>query len=517
MGHYDVAIVGAGPVGSFCALAHAQRGARVALLEANLKASRRLAGEWLHPPAVDALRDAGVPLRDHPGSSVGKGFVVFPEGDEAPISLPYRTGPFGLTCDHATIVSELRRAVANERAIDFICSAKVRAVEARELTFSQQGNTHALRAGRIVGADGRASVVRQSLGLPSRRMTCSRMVGVLLKGVSLPFAGYGHVILGAPGPILIYDLGGQSVRVMADVPVERWEPQSRMALLEHCYAPLLPVELRAAFVEAVRERRVVVAANEIRPRTSYGTADRVLIGDAAGNYHPMTAVGLTLGFGDALALAEGGDFEAFVTGRTRATRAPELLALGLYEVFADHRAESVSLRQTVYRRWRTSPEVRERTVAMLACEDTSASRLGVTLAGLVARAVATAILRAFGQGSSSGGKPLPLARPGGRVGSSAGAELLSPRAEGSSLALPQAEGSSSEGKPLALPQAEGSWHRPGATVRALVLRVVWLARGISLLRNARRTKDRNGEAQVRAALARAFLRSMPVRRCPTDP
>ena len=32
---YDVAIIGAGPVGSLCALAHARKGARVALLEAN--------------------------------------------------------------------------------------------------------------------------------------------------------------------------------------------------------------------------------------------------------------------------------------------------------------------------------------------------------------------------------------------------------------------------------------------------------------------------------------------------
>ncbi|MDE0691980.1 MAG: hypothetical protein OXI55_07005 [Gammaproteobacteria bacterium] len=46
------------------------------------------------------------------------------------------------------------------------------------------------------------------------------------------------------------------------------------------------------------------------------------------------------------------------------------------------------------------------------------------------------------EGSSSEGKPLPLARPGGRVGSSAGAELLSPTAEGASSTLRKKEGSS---------------------------------------------------------------------------
>ena len=57
------------------------------------------------------------------------------------------------------------------------------------------------------------------------------------------------------------------------------------------------------------------------------------MGDAAGHYHPLTGVGMTLGFGDALALAENGDFRKFARGRFQATRAPELLAMGVYEAF----------------------------------------------------------------------------------------------------------------------------------------------------------------------------------------
>ncbi|MCY3954397.1 MAG: FAD-dependent oxidoreductase, partial [Nitrospira sp.] len=81
---YDVAIVGAGPVGSLCALAHAQKGARVALLEANPNASKRMAGEWLHPPAVQMLREVGIRLDTQPRSTTGKGFVVFPEDGSEP-------------------------------------------------------------------------------------------------------------------------------------------------------------------------------------------------------------------------------------------------------------------------------------------------------------------------------------------------------------------------------------------------------------------------------------------------
>ncbi len=49
---YDVGVIGGGPVGCVAALEFARRGASVLLLEANPRASQRLAGEWLHPPAL---------------------------------------------------------------------------------------------------------------------------------------------------------------------------------------------------------------------------------------------------------------------------------------------------------------------------------------------------------------------------------------------------------------------------------------------------------------------------------
>ena len=54
---YEIAVIGAGPVGAVSALAHARRGASVALIEANPKGAARLAGEWLHPPAIDERPD----------------------------------------------------------------------------------------------------------------------------------------------------------------------------------------------------------------------------------------------------------------------------------------------------------------------------------------------------------------------------------------------------------------------------------------------------------------------------
>ena len=443
-------IVGAGPVGSLCAVAHARQGARVALLEANLRSSKRMAGEWLHPPAVRILRELGIELEDNPRGTRGKGFVVLPEDGSDPVVLPYADGSHGLSCEHEALVSTLREAVENESDVDFIHRARVRSVDDGRVTFVRDGSEQSLTAGRIVGADGRASTVRRSLGASTRRITTSRMVGVTASGASLPLEGYGYVVLGGPGPVLMYQLGEQRIRIILDVPPDQWIPRDRIGFLSDAYAGLIPEAFRPAFVAALREGRFDTAANELRPRVTYGTPHRVLIGDAAGHYHPMTASGMTLGFGDALTLAETGDFKDFTRKRFRAIRTPELLAMELYEVFVDHRFESAAVRRAVYRRWRASSSFRDQTIRLLACEETSPARLNLTGGTILAQAVARVIPRSYDR---------------------------------------------------------ADWRRTRDTVLALSVRVRWLLRGIRQLRKARK-KGREDE-RILDSLGHALPASVP--------
>ena len=394
---YDLAVVGAGPVGSLCALAHARKGARVALLEANPRAARRLAGEWLHPPAVRTLRELDIDLDSDLSASEGKGFVVLPEDGGEPILFPYPDGARGLVCEHETLVERLRETVAAKPGIDYLVRARVREIEGESVAFSLNGASEQLTARRVVGADGRASAVRRSLGLSTGIEACSRMIGVVLDDVHLPLEGYGHLLLGGPGPILIYRVGDTRVRVIVDIPLDHWAPGDPLGLLLDAYAGLVPETIRPAFVEALHAGKFHAAANGLRPRVTYGSPDRVLIGDAAGHYHPMTAMGMTLGFGDAHTLAMSENFDDFANRRFLATRAPELLAMGLYEVFADQRAEAVVLRHAVYRNWRANPAFRQRTVGLLSCEDTSLASLGLAFGATVARAVAGELPRSYRQ------------------------------------------------------------------------------------------------------------------------
>lgn len=444
---YDLAIIGAGPVGSLCALAHARKGAKVALFEANPEGNNALKGEWLHPPAARILQRVGVHFDTEVNPT--NGFVMFPEDGSEPIPIKYPEGSQGLVVPHETLVLRLREAVNNEPNIDLVWE-RVRPTDDGSISYMQDGIEKSVTADRIVGADGRGSIVLRLLGLTERPTVISRIIGVKLDGVSLPMEGYGQIICSELGPMFMYQLGEGEVAAIVDVPREYTGDQATGLLLES-YAPLLPEPIRAMFVEAVQEGNFRLAGNTVRPRISYGNSRFVVIGDAAGHYHPMTAVGLTLGFGDAMGLAESENFDAFVAQRFREIRASEMLALGFYEVFADNREEVMALRHAVYGLWRKGGRSADRSVRLLACEDTSETSLGFVGAIVVAMAVARIVPRS-----------------------------IRPR----------------------------SWRLAASNVRHLFLRIGWFIRAVWQLRKSRVRGDVQNE-EFHFSLAHAFLLSEP--------
>ncbi len=370
--HYDVAVVGAGPVGAVAALAHARRGARVVLFEANPRSALRLAGEWLHPPAIEALYRLGIDLPAAiPEHTIGQGFVVYPEDGSAPCLLPYSQGARGFSCEHRDLVEALRAAAIADPDVEYLASARVRRIEGQRLCYTRRGEDGLgfVTADRIVGADGRCSIVRTALGLPVDHAVCSRMVGMRLRDVELPYEGYGHVVLGGPGPILAYRMSSREVRLIVDVPVTCRGRAERAAYLWDGYAAALPGALRPRFREALLAGEFQGATNEIRARSEYGRDRLFLVGDAVGHYHPLTAVGMTLGFGDALCLADCAGSAEYASRRRRATQVAELLAAGLYEAFAESSEAAVGMRRGIYRMWRRSNAERMRTMRYLACQD----------------------------------------------------------------------------------------------------------------------------------------------------
>lgn len=395
---YDVAIIGGGPAGCVTALYFARLNKRVLVVEANKRASERLAGEWLHPPAIDILRDLGVDLTPDRAYDSGRGFAVFPDDGSPPIVLPYAAGHFGIAIEHHRLVERIREAVGRRPEIELVHQTKATRVDGQNLTVRKRdGTTQTVYADLIVGASGRASVAHQALGLEKNTMSYSRMAGIIVTDTEVPFEGYGHVFLGGPGPALAYRIAPNKIRFCLDVPLGTPVNHNRAATLWDGYAPVLPASLHEPFRRALKSGEVSWAANQIRARFEYGRPGLALVGDAAGHGHPLTAAGMTLGFEDARVLAESDSFEKFRTKRLRDSRVPEMLAIALYEVFADNSDETTSMRQAIYEMWRRSPSERMRTMGFLAGIDASPlafgrsflSAVGIGSKNLVRHGVAT--------------------------------------------------------------------------------------------------------------------------------
>lgn len=368
---FDVVVVGAGPVGTVAAIAHARRGDYVALVEANAKSSLRLAGEWLHPLAVDSLRELDIDLpsmiADH---ARGNGFVVYPDSEASPQILPYSRHQQSLCCEHDELVDALRDAASGYSEITYFPNARVMGICGNELSVRvrHESTERTLKANRIIGADGRHSVVRKHLQHRDDGEVCSRMLGMILSDVTLPHEGMGHVWLGGPGPVLGYRIGSNKIRLMFDVPLREVRRTDRTAFLWENYAAVLPLAWSEPLKARLVSGELEGAANHLRVRSHYGEKHIYLVGDAVGHFHPLTAAGITLGFGDAICASKMNSVEQYAARRYQETKIPEMLAIGLHQTFSGTTEDALVARRAVYRLWRTSPAECERSMGYLSCE-----------------------------------------------------------------------------------------------------------------------------------------------------
>ena len=74
------------------------------------------------------------------------------------------------------------------------------------------------RAHLSVACDGMYSNLRKRLHADPTMKLPSTFVGLLLKGVPLPYPAHGHVVLAKPSPILVYPISSKELRVLVDIP-----------------------------------------------------------------------------------------------------------------------------------------------------------------------------------------------------------------------------------------------------------------------------------------------------------
>ncbi|MFE5563983.1 FAD-dependent monooxygenase [Amycolatopsis japonica] len=382
----DVLIAGAGPGGCAAALAFVRSGARVTLIGPKGTPERGLFGEWLHPAGVTTLRDLGVEL-DGEDFQRNDGFVVHPGTGRAPIRLGY-VGGTAVSMPHHVLVERLREAAAARPEVTVRLGARL-------LEATPDGTAHTsigvFEPDLLVGADGRASVVRRAVAADDvPGVALSTTAGFELADVALPVERHGHVFLGGPGTALAYRLAPGLIRLNLDIAPGRLAPAEALDYLRTHYAPVLPAEIRDAFLDVTARQPVIRwAANRFRRKLRYGHEKLALVGDAVGFGHPLAAHGMTMAVMDAECLGRSSGVAAYASERRRRTWAPERLGIALHRAFTD--TGSLPLREALFWFWQNDPDERDRMMRLLAVQVTSRAAFSRAVAQIARVALSSAL------------------------------------------------------------------------------------------------------------------------------
>ncbi|HUM13315.1 MAG TPA: NAD(P)/FAD-dependent oxidoreductase [Myxococcaceae bacterium] len=388
----DVLVAGGGPAGCTTAAAMAQLGMRTLLADAGQDRKKQLAGELLHPVGVEELTAFGFSEVLRSGGAPIIGFAVI--DNERTALLPYGPGNRGLGIEHHALITPLLDIVEKRGDVEVRRKTRVSLLsdgpDGVEVSLSHDGRSERVRARMLVAADGRASPLRRALGIIEHHQRLSTMVGVLVDASKLPHAGRGHLFIGGPAPVLAYPISDTVARVMVDLPLGSTPDRVRT---EPDILSGVPEPLRQDVLDALQREPPLVASNDTRIMDHVYQGHVVLVGDAAGCCHPLSASGMASAVRDARvlhrAMAEAGNdvplaLAAYARARRPANRTRIALASALYEAFCSDSGEMAALRSGLFRYWERSPTGTRISMMLLSTRETRMSVMAREYARVVA-------------------------------------------------------------------------------------------------------------------------------------
>lgn len=318
MATYDLAIVGGGIGGSALATVMARNGYSVLLLEQSEAYVDKVRGEWIAPWGVAETRRLGLYdlLRSVGGHHVTRHITydesrtpseaearllplnVFAEGVPGPLSLGHP-----LHCQ--TLFDAARDAGADVRRGVQVMS--VSAGDKPRLTFEHQGAVIEARARLLVGADGRASQVREAAGVALHQDKPHHwFAGLLVEGAEGWDPELQAIGTEDDFAFLAFPQGGGRVRIYGgyalDEPRRFKGPDAARRFLD------------AFAMSCSPPNQHLVAGAPAGPLYSYVNADAwtdepyapgvVLVGDAAGWNDPIVGLGLSITYRDVRLVSE---------------------------------------------------------------------------------------------------------------------------------------------------------------------------------------------------------------------
>ncbi|MBV9888133.1 MAG: FAD-dependent monooxygenase [Acidobacteria bacterium] len=311
----DVFVIGGGPAGLAAAVAARKKGFRVVVADGAQWPIEKACGEGLMPDTVAALRELGVSLGAGDGQVMhGVRFVARESEVEARFPAECAIG--------------MRRAVLHRKlveyaencGVDLLWGTSVMGVSRDGVTLAarDKGEGVFVRARWIVGADGIASRVRLWAKLDAAERRNSRFAVRRHYRMRL-WSDFMEVHWGDCAQAYVTPVGADEVCL---VTISGDRRAKTVALSEEF--PQLARRVAAAELTG-HERGAITMMQKLR-HVQRGTV--ALVGDASGSVDAITGEGLSLGFRQAMALAdalEEGDLSKYEVAHRGLMRRPALM------------------------------------------------------------------------------------------------------------------------------------------------------------------------------------------------
>ncbi|MEE8557494.1 MAG: FAD-dependent oxidoreductase [Myxococcota bacterium] len=313
----NVIIVGAGPAGASLAFLLARRGIGVTLVERQTDFAREFRGEVLMPSAFEGLAQMGlaeavakvpqVPLRTAQafilGRRVFRTTLDTSRGTGHPPSWVSQPGLLEMLVAQAERFPGFR--LERGATVRDLLRREDRTVGVRVKTPDGERE---LTGDLVVGADGRASVVRRRSGIEAH--TDRTLMDIVWCKVPLPefmasdphlraYLGHGHLLIVAPTPDRRLQLGWVIQKGNFGELRSRGLSEWMEELANHV-SPDLAEHLRTHKDETIRPFLLDAVADRVETWSAPGL---LLIGDAAHTMSPVGAQGLNIAIRDAIVAA----------------------------------------------------------------------------------------------------------------------------------------------------------------------------------------------------------------------
>jgi flavin-dependent dehydrogenase len=280
MTQFDIAVVGAGPVGLAAAIEGRMRGLSVLLIEQRTGVIDKACGEGLMPGALPLLARLGVAVEGKPLRG-----VTYRQGTRA---VTHRFAGGGGLGVRRTTLHDALSARADELGVQRL-TAKVSGVYSGVDDVTVSSDSDDVTARYLLACDGLHSTVARLTGLAARAPQRARRYGVRQHYAVAPWSDTIEVYYADGAEFYVTPVTDDVVGI-AMLAGQRVDYQTALEAV-----PDLAERLRDA--EPASSRR---GAGPFRQRTRARTSGRILlVGDASGYVDAITGEGLRLGMAQA--------------------------------------------------------------------------------------------------------------------------------------------------------------------------------------------------------------------------